>query len=279
MKRISAILVLLAILISCSGCSVVSLITDKIMKSDGGTDYDFPDYDYVIPDDGSGDKVILVPGDDVITVVPAPTEAPSAQPSDYKYDIGNVIYNPSDADFEKFYDMVKAMNTSWPEAPGFSTATLRYNTAMDLIFDEVGRGMFHQYDFGFEKEYVQLDESDYMTQYARYLADDVDWILAAVFGLEPDRDAAVGEKDSMFYDGDYFYRFAGEMYMGAGRTYTDEFDAVYMSLGDGSYRFEIRIVTRWEYDESPVEHEWTFVAVPMESADLGTYWRILSFNI
>ncbi len=212
-----------------------------------------------------------------------PHTEPAVQPSGYKYDFGTVIENPTDADFESFYTMVKRMNDIWP-GDSFTTDTLTYRQASYLILNDEGCGMFDQFDFSFESESILMVESDEMTQFSRYYAADVDWVMMAVFGLEPDHNADIGagydqyrEWYDRYFEGEYFYRFAGENYKGNPGTSTEVFEPRYEALGDGSYKFSINITTQFEFSDEPAVYYWEFVAIPMNSKDCGIYWKILSF--
>ncbi len=202
----------------------------------------------------------------------------------YAYDIGQVRTDVTAEDFETFYDMLKETPTLWDKAESFVSETADVETLVSRFLFQ-GRspsGLFDSF-FEFDSEYVTYPYAESYfgsepMQICRYDADDVDWALKAVFDRTPIRFER-SEGGSCYYEDGYFYRTANELYTGAGVTYVRDFDAVYESIGNDTYRVTVDIVTQWQYnDEPPYEYTWEFEVVPMHSRDQGDYWRILSFT-
>ena len=207
--------------------------------------------------------------------------------SRYAYDIGQPKAYASAADFEIFYEMVKGNPELWQHAESFVAAETDVKTLVSqyLFEGDLGSGLF-QSCFDFSSKYVEDPYNSADTavnggepwQICRYNAVDVDWALKAVFDVDPVHFSRGAISDG-YYEDDYYFRRVAELYMGRGRTFVEAFDASYEEAEDGAYRIRVNITTRWEYnDEPPVDYVWEFEAVPMESRDMGTYWRILSFT-
>ncbi len=310
MKKITALLILLAILISCSGCSMVSLITDKVM---GGSDAQ-PEEDYFDSSAGNFDSItgetfyhyeVIMPGGDQdsfiiggsqdgVVIVPdgnggyiistegtepteeptqAPTEAPA--PGDYKYDIGKRIENPSDKDFQVLYDMVQNIGIYWSY---FDDATVDGSNVIDFILNSEGFGAFYAYNFNFYTD--QVNSGDYENSRRCYYIDDIEWVAMAVFGEVLDHNSLNNYGyDNRYTEGVYYYRYNMEDYMGSPYTEFTSFDAVYEELPNGNWKFTIHAQAVEEFDfENTLSYEITLEAIPMYSADLGTYWRLISFE-
>ncbi len=201
--------------------------------------------------------------------------------SDYKYDIGTVINNPSEADFQLFYDMVKTNIDLWTDdysVFSFTAADANVHTLIEpFLFQSYCENLFNAYGFNFHKEELQLDPNDEMSMHCRYKAEDVEWVLKAVFDREVERYGKSSQRNT-YFDGDYFYRAAHEYYMGAGYTDVLTLNTSHTANGDGSYTIKLDGTTKWEYDDEINSFSFQFVAVPMNSRDLGTYWRIVSFT-
>lgn len=200
----------------------------------------------------------------------------------YAYSIGNVKTNPTDSDFQAFYSMLKDNPEIWMRSSSFVSANLDAKTIVEnyLFDDGLSWGLFSRFafdsDFVTRPEYANA-EHGMEFKHARYRASDVDWVIKAVFNIEPLH--WYSTENSMFYEGEYFYRLAIEYHMGAGMTDVITFNPTYEEIDDGVYKFNINLSTKWEYDDgAPEEHNWEFLASPMHSQDLGTYWRIISFT-
>jgi hypothetical protein len=200
----------------------------------------------------------------------------------YAYSIGNVKTDATDADIEAFYSMLKDNPEIWMRSSSFVSANLDTKTIVEnyLFDDGLSWGLFSR--FAFDSDFVTRPEYENAEhgmefKHARYKASDVDWVIKAVFNVEPSR--WYSNENAMFYEDEYFYRLAIEFHMGAGMTDVVTFNPTYEEIDDGVYKFTINLSTKWEYDEgAPEEHNWEFVASPMHSQDLGTYWRIISFT-
>ncbi len=205
-----------------------------------------------------------------------PTNPPTEPPKEYKYDLGNKIDNPTTADIQLFYDMVQNQTLF---GPSFHSETASISWLKRIILDDVGSGMFHEYEFSFFEDSVELynEIDDAMLIYSRYYADDIDWVMMAVFGREADRSQMVSPDGDSYFEGEYFYRFAEEQYMGNPGTWVEHFDTSYQILPNGNWKFTISMETMGEFDEEAAQDNYEIEAIPMHSADVGTYWRIVSF--
>lgn len=201
----------------------------------------------------------------------------------YPYSIGNVKTDPTDADFEAFYSMVKDLPTIWMASDSFVSANMDVKKLVEtyLFDDGMSWGLFSRFAFNSDlitrPEFIGV-ENGMEFRHARYKASDVDWVLKAVFDVDPDH-YGNDQNNAMFFEGDYFYRMAIELHMGAGITDVVTFNPTYEKIDEGVYKFTLDLSTKWEYDdEPPQKHVWQFVASPMHSQNLGTYWRIISFT-
>ena len=207
---------------------------------------------------------------------------PPEDNTQYTYSIGNVKTDPTDSDFEAFYSMLKDNPEIWMRSSSFVSANLDAKTIVEnyLFDDGLSWGLFSR--FAFDSDFVTRPEYENAEhgmefKHARYRASDVDWVIKAVFNVDPSH--WYSTENAMFYEGEYFYRLAIEFHMGAGITDVVTFNPTYEKIDDGVYKFNINLSTKWEYDEeAPQEHNWEFVASPMHSQNLGTYWRIISFT-
>ncbi len=305
MKKLTALLILFAILISCTGCSMVSLITSQVMGgSDASPEDEYTDSaignfgsdsgdgsfsygvivggnqdGYVVVPDGNGGYIISTEGTEP-TEEPtqAPTEAPA--PGDYKYDIGKRIENPSEEDFQVLYDMVRNLGIYWSY---FDEPTLDGSNVIDFILNSEGFGAFYAYNFNFYTD--QVNFGDIENSMRCYYIADLEWVAMAVFGEELDHSSLNNNGyDGRYTEDIYYYRRNLEDYMGSG-SYTEitSFDAVYEKLPNGNWKFIIHATTTTTYAEE-LDYsttnltEITLEAIPMYSSDLGTYWRLISFE-
>ncbi len=223
---------------------------------------------------------------------PPATEPPVTQPPvqapEYAYDLGTVIVNPTEADIQSFYDMIYHSSTwdpgvitcgtiVWASRNNFVSAEADASMLMSLIAASNGDGLWHE--FSFEEEYIEPpgDEGIYS---CRYKAEDMEWIMQAVFGREMVRNPMPAElgRGEIYYQDGYYYRAAAEMHMGNPDTYVNSLRLEHEKLGDGSYRFRVDISMQGEFDPEPSEvYSLEYVAIPMYSQDLGIYWSIVSF--
>ncbi len=342
MKKITALLILLAILISCSGCSLLSFVMgggESHMPAPSETTDNFPTVDtsdysptepmeipcqniqisiqalefvnngdswtltvqcepadateqvtYSVADpsvatvDENGVVTAVGPGTTVVTVTCGSASTTvivkcnfAAENTGYKYDIGSPIDNPTEADIQLFYDMVKSMEGFWTSCQSFVSAQEDPYNIEYAVLDQIGGGTFVAYDFHFYSEYVDVvsEETGEEWLYERYYVDDFDWILKAVYDREPDRTSMPEYYDRYIEDG-YYYRLAAENYMGNPCTDILVFKPKHEQLNNGNWKFDIQMTTLFEYDENTEHFILEFEAVPMHSADKGTYWRIIS---
>ncbi len=252
MKKITVFCLILMILIGCSGCELLlTPDTGEVVASQGGENVEAPSSEASSPEE---------------------TE-PTEPTNNDRYDFGVVLENPTDADIELFYEMVKSLCLPWRS---FEAETAEIPFLMDIILNDVGDGLFHQYEFSFYEETVELGGE--MQIYSRYYAEDIDWVLKAVFGREPDHGQMVGELGDKYFEDEYFYRYACENYMGNPVTDVLGITPKYEILENGNWRFIIRLVTQYEFDVFPTDYFYGIEAIPMKSKDVGTYWRILSVD-
>ena len=205
----------------------------------------------------------------------------------YAYDVGRVRTDVTEEDFESFYNVIEENPTLWQDADSFVAADADVETLVSwfLFQGRMPSGLYESF-FSLPSQYVDDPHSTADSAYnggeawqiCRYDAEDVTWALKAVFDRET---TYFGRSDggSCYYEGEYFYRTANELYTGAGQTFVRDFDADYEAIGNDTYRVTVDITTQWEYnDDPPYDYTWEFEVVPMHSLDHGTYWRILSFT-
>ncbi len=222
----------------------------------------------------------------------APSDVPSDTPSDvpsyeveYTYPLGNVKINPTDEDFDIFLNMVRNNPTLWQNAPSFVSSEQDTKT---LVYDYIFKrgtpwGLISNFDI--QSQYVPhpnyVDTPENFWQICRYDASDINWLVKALFGKTPEP-FAKGEHTSCYYEGEYFYREAVELYTGGSEATTVvDFDYSYEEwVRENEYRFMVNITTVYGdgYMDMPAEnYTWVFYATPMHSQNFGTYWRISEF--
>ncbi len=201
----------------------------------------------------------------------------------YAYDLGTVIENPTEADFEIFYEMAKEMSPS----ATFTVADSDPAILLQYILEDDGPGLYHMFDFEHNIQTIGgvMDETTQVETpiFDVYLAQDVDWALKAIF----DRDAKhFSQTDpnagGNYYEGEYFYRFAGEHYKGNPVFWTTTFETQWEKLEYGFYKITVSIAWQNEITDSegrePEVETGEYIAIPMHSEDMGTYWRIVSYT-
>ncbi len=295
MKKLTIFLILLAILISCSGCGIISLNTDKITDgkdappdesryeiavNNSGSDSEDGSFTYhVIRPDGSQNSYVVAPGDNdpVQTDDPieASTQATTPVPDGYQYDIGTRIENPDAEDFQLLYDMIALIGQYWPN---FDENSVNSSNVIDYILDSDGHGAFYAYDFNFYTEHLNFD--DYFNSQRRYYIADIEWVAMAVFGEVLDHDSLNGDRyDNRYTEDLYYYRHNEEDYMGNPAIFFTEFEPSYEKLSNGNWKFTIHATGQDELGlDEPVLLVFALEAIPMYSTDLGTYWRLISFE-
>ncbi len=216
------------------------------------------------------------------TEVTEPIETTKPSEDNYPYDFGTRIDNPTDYDIQMFYDMVKTIfyesgkSNGWDTIPSFTSQTADYDLLMSLVMNQVGEGMFFQYNFHFETERILLDYMGEVARSQKYHASDVDWVLKAVFGRTAIHHNKT-ESSYSYYEGDYYYRIAVESMIGSLDYSLKSFEPTYEITGNREYHFHINMCMYDYMLGSTVDGVYEFVAVPMRSADFGTYWKIISF--
>ncbi len=201
------------------------------------------------------------------------------------YDFGKVIENPKKSDFNVFYDMIKTSAPVWQSMSSFVSENTETKEIIEnvILCGSTPIGVFYHFDF--EKEYV-LDphfvptEEEFPTEYCRYNAGDIDWLVKAIFDKNPIRyRRSTVDWTSLYFEDKYFYRFSLEAGAGIGITDVVKFNPKYNEIEDNVYKFTINATTAWEYDYGETQDfKWEFLATPMKSKDFGTYWKIISFT-
>ncbi len=199
----------------------------------------------------------------------------------FRYDFGVVIDNPTQADFDVFYNMVKNNEYLWNSRNNFNIVTGdygNYELMRGYIIDDVGAGLFDAYGFDFFQEYYGgFDE--YEITKCRYYLHDVEWVYKAIFGIDSMR---VQGSEDWWYDGEYLCRTAPEMHMGYAGDIILSFEPEQAHIGNNVYRFTIDMSSRFEFDEEDVRPTYRHLvieAVPMHSQNFGVYWRLVSVNV
>ncbi|MBQ3603466.1 MAG: toll/interleukin-1 receptor domain-containing protein [Clostridia bacterium] len=202
------------------------------------------------------------------------------------YDFGKVIENPKKSDFNVFYNMIKTSAPVWQSMTSFVSESTETKEIIEniILSGSTPIGIFYHFDF--EKEYVldphfvPTEEEKYATEYCRYNAGDIDWLLKAIFDKNPIRyRRSTVDWTSLYFEDKYFYRFSLEAGAGIGITDVVKFTPKYKEIEDNVYKFTINATTEWEYDYGETQdYKWEFVATPMKSKDFGTYWKIISFT-
>ncbi len=199
----------------------------------------------------------------------------------YAYDLGTVIENPTEADFEIFYEMVKEM-TDYDDVDSFAAADCDITILLHHILEDSGGGLYHMFDLGIYDRigFDQSGDEEWIMPYCVYRAEDVDWALRAVFGRRPEHFLKDDVSQGDYYEGDYYYRMAGELMIGHPSFWTTTFETQWEKLEYGFYKITVSLAWQnefWDEDgiEPPVETG-EYIAMPMHSEDMGTYWRIVS---
>ncbi len=218
-----------------------------------------------------------------------PSDVPSDNPStevEYTYPLGNIKTDPTDEDFQIFFNMIRENPTLWQNAPSFVSEEQTTKTLItDYIFKHGAPwGLISCFDIPYE--YVPhpdyADTDDNFWQICRYNAKDINWVVKALFGVTP---VPYGKEESYsnYYENEYFYREAIELYTG-GSEFTSVVDFSYYYeewVRENEYRITVNITTVYGdgYMDMPAEsYTWVFYATPMHSENYGTYWQIKEFD-
>ncbi len=195
----------------------------------------------------------------------------------YDLNIGGVKTDVTDADIQILYDMVKETNI-FDSHTNLTEDTDTIRVFNDYVVTDFGRGMFNWFDF--ECEYIPdpnpNPEFEHTLDHCRYNAEDVDWVLKAVFNRDAIHYAkSPNNRLTGYYQDDYFIRIASERYAGNPISFIKGFEGSYEYLGNNLYRFVINIDAVDSIEHYPFSYTLTIKARPMHSQNYGTYWQIL----
>lgn len=202
------------------------------------------------------------------------------------------IQNPTQADFDEFYDMIDYEIINWGSYWDDYELMLNKYNLISLVTS------YYSY-FGFEKERLNsvgdgcgdplgrfiIKEDPYIKEDPLYIkpfvyadvydAESLQWIANNIFNktlVFPDDENSYCY-EGKYYVAEYIYGMSGEE-----DIYVQDKNQQHEYLNDGKYKFTfyVEIGRGWSYEIECYTSE--FVAIP-KRGDNGTYWQIQSYEI